>query len=449
MFNFMFVLFLTSFLIMTGAGASCADEADDSVMYHTGLSVSALEGAELALLPGDPGRVEYLAKSLDSNAKFAASHREYTSWLAQVGGRRILVCSTGMGGPSVAIAMEELARIGIKYMIRVGTTGAIQEQIELGDVIINDASVRLDGASSHYAPTEFPAAADLDITLALRTAAEEAGVPFHVGISVCSDTFWPGQERYDSFTGYVPRRFQGSMKEWRTLGALNYEMETGTLFTVARVMGLKAGSICGAMARRTESESVASADIYEMSMNRITAVLDRAIKLFFSGDLNRRPLKASDIVGGYMHKTHEENGMYVERHYASEGPERPASGCIYYSLAPDEVSMFHVIDCDEYWVWSAGSPLEIWQVAPDGKLSKDLLGIGKAPSGELMQPTVLIRAGTIFAAKHLSGADDSTFISCITVPRFRYEGWRLVEKDEVVKLCPEAAGFFDQTGKRL
>lgn len=233
----------------------------DEILYHVGFAPQALKGAKFALLPGDPGRVESLAKSLGP-AEFITAHREYTSWLADVNGVPVLVCSTGMGGPSVGIGIEELARAGLTHLIRVGTTGTIQENINLGDVIINEAAVRLDGTSGHYAPYEFPAVADLAVTNALVEAAEEVGAPYHLGISASSDTFWPGQERYDSFTGYVTRRFQGSLKEWQQLGVTNYEMETATLFVLARVFGLHAGSICGVVAKRTESEAVAPKDVY-------------------------------------------------------------------------------------------------------------------------------------------------------------------------------------------
>ena len=248
----------------------------NEVLYHTGLSAAIIEKAEYAILPGDPGRVEVLAKAF-GEAKFIASHREYTSWLTHINGKAILVCSTGMGGPSVSIGMEEFARIGIKKFIRVGTTGSIQENIKLGEVIINNAAVRLDGASRQYAPIEFPAVASLELTNALVAAAREVDVPYHVGISVSSDTFWPGQERYDSFTGYVPRALQGSLKEWQALGACNYEMETATLFVVAQSMGLAAASICGVVAKRTQSEHVASSDIYQLASERFISVVKRAL----------------------------------------------------------------------------------------------------------------------------------------------------------------------------
>lgn len=252
--------------------------ADNEVLYHVGFAGKDLCGAKWALLPGDPGRVEALAKSIGP-ASFIASHREYTSWLAYVEQEPVLVCSTGMGGPSVAICLEELARMGIEGVIRVGTTGTIQEYVNLGDVIINHAAVRLDGTSAHYAPVNFPAVADFNVTDALKQAADKLNIPYHLGISASSDTFWPGQERYDSFTGYVRKALQGSLKEWQQLGVLNYEMETSALFVAAQCLGLKAGAICGVIAKRTESESIAPPDIYKLAEERFQLVAKETLHL--------------------------------------------------------------------------------------------------------------------------------------------------------------------------
>lgn len=153
--------------------------APEEILYHVGFSAQQLQGATVAVLPGDPGRVEPLAKALGSDASFIASHREYTSWLTKISDTPVLVCSTGMGGPSVAICLEELARMGIKKLIRFGTTGTIQEKVNLGDIIIDKAAVRLDGTSQHYAPLEFPAVASFEVTTALVLAAKNAGAPYH------------------------------------------------------------------------------------------------------------------------------------------------------------------------------------------------------------------------------------------------------------------------------
>ena len=261
--------------------------ATAKVQYHTGLSKDMIENATYAIIPGDPGRVEGLAKTIGENPKFVACHREYTSWLTYVCGKPVLVMSTGMGCPSVAIGVEELAELGVKNFIRVGTTGSIQEDLNPGDVVINNASVRLEGTSSHFAPIEYPAVADLDITLALRTAARELNVPHKVGINISSDTFWPGQERYDSFSGYVLRRFQGSVKEWQKLGVTNFEMESSALFTMANVFGLRAGSVCGVMAKRTESEAVAPKELYQKAEKNFQAVTKRALEILIKEDISQ------------------------------------------------------------------------------------------------------------------------------------------------------------------
>ncbi len=252
--------------------------APEEILYHTGFCARALQGARWALLPGDPGRVEALARAFGPAERIAA-HREYTSWLTHIGAEPLLVCSTGMGGPSTAICLEELACMGITGVIRVGTTGAIQGNINLGDIIINKAAVRLDGTSRHYAPLEFPAVASFSVTAALRQAAQELGIPYHVGISISSDTFWPGQERYDSFTGYVRRDLRGTLAEWQALGALNYEMETSALFVAAQSMGLRAGSVCGVIAQRTESEKVAASDVYRTAHDNFQKTVYRAMQI--------------------------------------------------------------------------------------------------------------------------------------------------------------------------
>ncbi len=245
---------------------------DDEILYHIGLSKNMLKGAKYALLPGDPGRVESIAGQF-SDCRPLSAHREYTSCLCYEGKLPILVCSTGMGGPSVAIGLEELARLGITHFIRVGTTGAIQEKVALGDVIINHSAVRLDGTSTHYAPLNYPAVACFEMTGKLVQSAKETQIPYHLGVSLSSDTFWPGQERYDSFTGYVLPELKGSLDMWRQLNVLNCEMETATMFVVARTFGLRAASICGAVALRTKSEQPAGGDIYKLAQQRIYAIL--------------------------------------------------------------------------------------------------------------------------------------------------------------------------------
>jgi uridine phosphorylase len=224
-----------------------------SDVFHLGLTRDQLEGAAIAILPGDPGRVTKIAERFDRSESLA-SRREFTSALGFAGGRPIVVCSTGIGGPSTSIAVEELAQLGVRTFLRVGTTGAIQDDIAVGDVIVTTGSVRLDGASLHFAPLEYPAVAHHDCTNALVAAADQLGIARHVGVTASSDTFYPGQERYDTVSGYVNRRFAGSRAEWQALHVLNYEMEGATLLTMCAANGWRAGMVAGVLVNRTAQE---------------------------------------------------------------------------------------------------------------------------------------------------------------------------------------------------
>ncbi len=249
-------------------------------VYHLNLDTSMLEGASLALLPGDPGRVEAIATTGPfEGGRELANKREYRTWIARLGGSPVLVTSTGIGGPSASIAIDELAQLGIRTFLRVGTTGAIQEEIDVGDVVITTGSVRLDGASTHYAPIEYPAVAHHDVVRALIEAAERCGVPARPGISASCDTFYPGQERADSFTGYVPRRFQGATEEWRRLHVLNYEMESSTVLTLASAMGLRGGCVAGVVVNRTRGESITKSDLMLGEQNAVKVAVHAAALL--------------------------------------------------------------------------------------------------------------------------------------------------------------------------
>ncbi len=224
-----------------------------SDVFHLDLTREQLQGATVAILPGDPGRVATIAARFDRSVALA-SNREFTSALAFADDIPVVVCSTGIGGPSTSIAVEELAQLGVRTFLRVGTTGAIQDDIAVGDVIVTTGSVRLDGASLHFAPVEYPAVAHHDCTTALVTAADDLDVTCHVGITASSDTFYPGQERYDTVSGYVNRRFAGSRAEWQALHVLNYEMEGATLMTMCATNGWRAGMVAGVLVQRNQQE---------------------------------------------------------------------------------------------------------------------------------------------------------------------------------------------------
>ncbi|MFD1007788.1 uridine phosphorylase [Oceanisphaera ostreae] len=247
-------------------------------VFHLGITDEDLHGAKLAIIPGDPERVARIASQL-SNARLLATKREFTSWLGELDGKSVVVCSTGIGGPSTSIAVEELAQLGVTTFLRIGTTGAIQPHINVGDIIVTQGAVRLDGASRHFAPLEFPAVAHFDCSCALVDAARELGLSPHVGITASSDTFYPGQERYDTFSARVPRHLQGSMEEWQALGVLNYEMESATLFTMCASMGLKAGCVAGVIVNRTQQEIPNETTMQNTEQQAIEIVIGAARRL--------------------------------------------------------------------------------------------------------------------------------------------------------------------------
>jgi len=218
---------------------------------------------------GEPARVGGIAEARDETAHLAAG-REFTTDRAWIDGRAVVVGSTGVGGPSTSVAVEELAQLGVRTFLRVGTTGSIQPDLLIGDLVITQAAVRLDGASRHFAPLEYPAVSSYECTRALVDAAVALDAPHQVGITASSDTFYPGQERYDTVAGDVVSWLRGSLAEWRRIGVLNYEMESATLFTMCAANGWRAGCVAGVIAQRTESESV-------VDEVRIAATEERAV----------------------------------------------------------------------------------------------------------------------------------------------------------------------------
>lgn len=208
-------------------------------MYHIGLSKEDIKGAKYAILPGDPGRVPKIAGCLN-NPKRICVNREYTSYLGELEGEPVLVMSTGMGGPSTAIAVEELAQIGIENLIRIGTSGGMQLDVSAGDIVIAQAAIRQEGTSKEYVPVEFPAVADIDLINHLKKAAEELGYKNHTGIVHCKDSFY-GQ--HDPERMPVSYELENKWNAWIKAGALCSEMETASLYTVASTLRLKAAAV--------------------------------------------------------------------------------------------------------------------------------------------------------------------------------------------------------------
>lgn len=212
---------------------------DREKMYHIGLSKENIKGAKYAILPGDPGRVPKIAACLDNPEKLAVS-REYTSYLGELEGEKVLVISTGMGGPSTAIAVEELAAIGIENLVRVGTCGGMQLNVSAGDIIIAQAAIRQEGTSKEYVPVEFPAVANIELTNALKNAADELEFKNHIGVVHCKDSFY-GQHNPERMP--VSYELENKWNAWIKAGALCSEMETASLYIVSSVLGLKAAAV--------------------------------------------------------------------------------------------------------------------------------------------------------------------------------------------------------------
>ena len=148
-------------------------------------------------------------------------------------------------------------------------------------------------------------------------------------------------------------------------------------------------------------------------------------------------MKADELIKNYSMDRHIENGAYIERHYVSDKPGRAESGSIYYYVAPGEITEFHRIDCDEYWCHNAGADIEIWSFSPNGKLKKHILG-----TSEKAEPLIFFQRGEIFASRLPKDSPDGAFITCITIPRFSYEGFEMVDKEKMITLYPEASDFW-------
>jgi uridine phosphorylase len=231
----------------------------NKTFYHIGFGIDDLgeNPPTLALLSGDPDRATHIANTHLKDVKRLSEHRGLNSYVGALpNGQRILSATSGMGAPSLSIVVNELAQVGIKTIIRIGTCGSIQKHVLPGSVVISSAALCRQGAANDIAPVEYPAAADPFLTVALANAARALQVDHHVGITASVDTFYEGQERAESANPHLLRTLRGITDEYRHLNVLNYEMESGTLFKMGGVYGFAAGCVAGVVAQRMEGESV-------------------------------------------------------------------------------------------------------------------------------------------------------------------------------------------------
>ena len=195
--------------------------------------------AKYAILPGDPGRTDLIAEYLDK-PEYIGMNREYKSYTGYIEDEKVIVISTGMGGPSTAIAVEELKQIGVGTLIRIGSCGGMQPHVLAGELIIPTGAIRQEGTTHEYIYPEFPAVPDFDVTLALRDAANKVGAVAKLGVVQSKDSFY-GQ--HDPGRMPIGVELSNKYNAWIKAGALASEMECAALFTVAQILGVRAGAV--------------------------------------------------------------------------------------------------------------------------------------------------------------------------------------------------------------
>ncbi len=206
------------------------------LQYH--LQIRPGDVGRYVILPGDPKRCEKIAKHFD-NAKLVADSREYITYTGTLDGEKVSVTSTGIGGPSASIALEELVLCGADTFIRVGTCGGIDLEVKGGDIVIATGAIRMEGTSREYAPIEYPAVADLDVTNALVAASKELGNTYHTGVVQCKDAFY-GQHEPERMP--VSYELLNKWEAWKRMGCKASEMESAALFIAASHLRVRCGS---------------------------------------------------------------------------------------------------------------------------------------------------------------------------------------------------------------
>ena len=238
--------------------------SEDKTMYHIGVAPGQV--GRYVLLPGDPKRCKKIAAYFDEPV-FVADNREYVTYTGKIDGVPVSVTSTGIGGPSASIALEELKMCGADTFIRIGTAGGMDLDVQAGDVVIANAAVRMEGTSKEYAPIEWPAAADFQITSVLNQAAENLGFRHHVGVVECKDAFY-GQHKPEDLP--VSYELLNKWQSWLKLGCKASEMESAALFTVAAYLRVRIGSVLFIMSNQER--------VKQGLTNEIEHDTDKAIK---------------------------------------------------------------------------------------------------------------------------------------------------------------------------
>ncbi len=247
--------------------------------YHIGLNKG--DVGEYVILPGDPKRCEKIASYFD-DAKLIADRREFTTYTGFLNGVKVSVTSTGIGGSSASIALEELVNVGAKTFIRVGTCGGIDINVKGGDLVIATGAIRMEGTSKEYAPIEFPAVANLDVINSLVKAAKNLGNEYHTGIVQCKDSFY-GQHNPERMP--VSYELQNKWEAWKRLGCLASEMESAALFVVGSFLKVRVGSVFLTVANQErEKQNLENPVVHDTEKAIKTAI--EALKILIAQDKN-------------------------------------------------------------------------------------------------------------------------------------------------------------------
>ena len=252
---------------------------DASRQYH--IQVAKGEVGRYVIMPGDPKRCVKIARYFDDPV-LIADNREYITYTGTLDGVKVSVTSTGIGGPSASIAIEELSRCGADTFVRIGTCGGMQPEVKSGDVVIATGAIRMEGTSREYAPIEYPAVADLDVTNALVAAAKEKGLSCHTGVVQCKDAFYGQHEPEAMPVGY---ELINKWEAWKRMGCLASEMESAALFIAAGKLRARAGS-CFVVVANQEREKLGLENPVVHDTDAAIRVAVEAVRKLIKADQN-------------------------------------------------------------------------------------------------------------------------------------------------------------------
>ena len=254
--------------------------SNDGKLYH--IQVAPGEVGKYVILPGDPKRCKAIAKYFDDPVLIADS-REYVTYTGYLDGEKVSVTSTGIGGPSASIAMEELVQAGADTFVRVGTCGGMQLDIMGGDIVVATGAIRMEGTSKEYAPIEFPAVANLDVVNALVASAKELNAPFHTGVVECKDSFYGQHSPETKPVGY---ELLNKWNAWIQLGALASEMESAALFIAGSFLRVRVGACFLVVANQERAKAgLPNPQVHDTELAIVTGV--EALRILIKEDLQK------------------------------------------------------------------------------------------------------------------------------------------------------------------